>query len=146
MKLNTAVKNVMTKNLVTVFPETSFAEIKNIFQKNTFNHIPVINRNEEVVGIISKMDWLKSLKFVAEQSSGLTWTKKYYEKLLAKELMTENPVTIHQDDPISLVADILIENKYHALLVVENEKLIGILTSQDLIAFAYYDTPVQNII
>ncbi len=142
MSLNVPIKNIMTSRPITVFTDTPFAEIKNIFEQNSFNHIPVINKDETLAGIISKIDWLKRLKYIIRETSGKTWTDKYFETLTAGMLMTPNPVTLSPDDPIELVADLIIENKYHALPIVDDDRLIGIITSHDLITFAFYKNPV----
>ncbi len=142
MSLNVPIKNIMTSRPITVFTDTPFAEIKNIFEQNSFNHIPVINKDETLAGIISKIDWLKRLKYIIRETSGKTWTDKYFETLTAGMLMTPNPVTLGPDDPIELVADLIIENKYHALPIVDDDRLIGIITSHDLITFAFYKNPV----
>lgn len=140
MNLENPIHTIMTpgSDLVTVFPDTPFEEIRVIFKKNNFHHIPVINKDHKVVGIISKLDWLKNLKYAAAQSGGKTWSKKYYAALQAKELMTENPITLGPEEAISIAADILIENKYHAIPIEEEGRLVGIITTHDLITFAYY--------
>jgi CBS domain-containing protein len=140
MNLENPIRTIMTpvEDLVAVYPDTPFAEIKVIFKRNNFHHIPVINNEGVIVGIISKLDWLRNLKFAAAQSGGRTWSRKYYESLKAKDLMTENPITLEPEEAISVAADILIENKYHAIPVSEDGRLIGILTTHDLITFAYY--------
>ena len=140
MDLEKPISTIMTavSDLVTVYPDTPFAEIRVIFKKNNFHHIPVVNEDGTVVGIISKLDWLKNLKYAAAHSAGKTWSQKYYAALKAKDLMTENPVTLGPEEAISVAADVLIENKYHAIPVVEDDRLIGILTTHDLITFAFY--------
>ncbi len=142
MNLDIPIKKIMTTDLESVSPNTPFYDIKNIFEQNAFHHIPVVDANQILVGIISKMDWLYNLKFIAEQTGGKVWTKKYYQGLKAKEIMTKNPVTLGSDAPIRLAVDILIENKYHSIPIVDEGKLIGIITSQDLITFAFYSPPV----
>ena len=144
MKPDKAVKDIMTKEMVTIFPDATFNEVKNIFKKNDFHHIPVVSTDNTLVGIISKIDWLKKAQYLVGNTSGKTYSAKYLQGLTAKEWMTPDPVTLSPDDTIGLAADIIVENKYHALPITEDGKLVGIITSHDLIAFAFYKTPVGN--
>ena len=134
----------MTKDLITVFPDSPFARIKEIFETHDFHHIPVINRDERVVGIISREDWLRSLKRVAEQTAGRTYTEKFYQGMVASELMSENPLVLDPDDNVGLAADIFMANKFHAIPIVEDDQIQGILTTHDLIGFAFQSNTVMK--
>ena len=131
------IKDIMTKEVVSVFPDDSFEKIRNLFNTHSFHHLPVITKNGTVIGIISKDNWLVSLKKVSVESSGKTWNHKYLDSLTAEEVMTRDPMVLDPDDTIGLAADIFLANKFHALPIVEDNQLLGLLTSHDLLKFAY---------
>lgn len=137
MNANTPIKEIMTKKVISVFPEDSFDRIENLFSQHTFHHIPVIEKNGSVTGIISKEDWRSRLETISNKSTGSTWTTKYLKGITAQQVMTQNPMVLDPDDSIGLAADIFLSNKFHALPIVEDQELIGILTTHDLLAFAF---------
>lgn len=137
------IKKIMTTGLVSVNPDTPFKEIKNIFENKNINHLPVINLDGSLQGIISKSDWLINLKHTVNQTAGRVWTQKYYDALSAKDIMVENPMVLDQEDSIGLAADIFLENKYHALPIVEDGQTVGIVTMYDLVKYAFYKAPIE---
>ncbi|MFT5166711.1 MAG: acetoin utilization protein AcuB [Saprospiraceae bacterium] len=139
-----AIKEIMTTNLVSISPNTPFSEIKAIFEKHDFHHIPVLNPNESIAGMISKTDWLMSLKNTVEQTAGKVWTQKYYDALVAKDIMVENPLVLDPDDSVGLAADIFMANKFHALPIVEDGQVLGILTMYDLMNYAFYKAAIAK--
>ena len=139
-----AIKEIMTTNVVCVSPNTPFKEIKAIFEKNSFHHIPVTNPGGSIAGMISKEDWLVSLKNTIEQTAGRVWTEKYYDALTAKDIMVVNPMVLDPDDSVGLAADIFMANKFHSLPIVEDNQVLGILTMYDLMNYAYYKAPVEK--
>ena len=131
------VKDIMTTAVYSVTPEDSFTKVKAIFQDHEFHHIPVINNDGQVVGIISKEDWRSRLEMVSTESTGETWTGKYLNGLKAADVMTPNPMVLDPEDTIGLAADIFLANRFHALPIVEDNQLQGMLTSHDLLRYAF---------
>ncbi len=137
MNPNHPVKNIMTSNPMTININDPLESVKNIFENNDFHHIPVVDAGSKVVGIISREDWLKRLNQMAMETTGQTWIDIQYKHQPVKEIMTSQPVSIDPDDSIGLAADIFLANTFHALPVIEDNQLLGILTSHDLLKYAY---------
>lgn len=137
METTNILKDIMTPNPICVFPEDSFKKVKKIFKKNKFHHLPVIEKNGEIIGIISKNDCLIQYQRISEESSGKRWSKKYLKSLTAKSIMHEAPLTLEPEDHIGLAADIFMANEFHALPIQRGEEIIGIVTTHDLIKFAF---------
>lgn len=142
MKKDTAIREIMTTDLLTVTPDLSTEKIREIFQKNDFHHIPVVDKGERLVGIISKEDLFKLSYVLSLQTTGKTYSEKEYQTLSAKDIMTQYPITLDPDDGVGLAADIFLANKFHALPIVEDGQLLGIITTHDLLQFSF----VSNII
>lgn len=132
----------MTTDLTVVKVDTPFHEIKKIFDENKFHHLPVLNKYNSVRGIISRNDFAHVSYSLSTETSGRLYSKKVYEHLTAKDFMTEHPVVLNADDEVGLAANLFLENIYHALPIVEDEQLVGIVTTHDLLAWAFYDGPV----
>ena len=132
-----SVSEIMTTRLVTVRPDTNAKEVYNIFKQNDFHHVPVVDKGDILVGIISKEDFFKVSYILSQQTTGKTWTENQYQSLCARDFMTNYPMTLDPDDTIGLAADVFLTNKFHALPVVEDHQLIGIVTSHDLLKFSF---------
>ncbi len=137
MNADTAIREIMTTNLVTVTPTEKAKRIKEVFESNGFHHIPVVDTGENLVGIISKEDFFKVSYILSMQTTGRTWSEKEYESLRAQDFMTEYPLFLDPDDTLGLAADIFLANKFHALPIVEDGRLLGLVTTHDLLKFSF---------
>ncbi len=138
-----AIREIMTARLITVFPETNAKDVYAIFKQNDFHHLPVIEHGGALAGIISKEDFFKVSYILSLQTTGKTWSEKNYESLKARDFMTIFPMTLDPEDTIGLAADIFLANKFHALPVVEDEKLIGLVTTHDLLQYSFNSPYVE---
>ncbi len=132
------VENVMVKNVVTVRNHDIMTVVANIFDNQSFNHLPVVDAGERVVGIVSRHDYnqlqhhfSKMLFKEARQSN-----ERLFAALTVKEVMTKNPVCLEVNSSLKEVFDLLINNRYHSVLVMDSGKLAGIITPADLLKWA----------
>jgi CBS domain-containing protein len=133
MNPNTAIKEIMSNEIVTVRKEDTINTINKIFEKKTFHHLPVVDADYILVGIISKEDILRLI------SVRNAFSETQFEKIQVNDIMTSKIITLEPDDTIGLAADIFLANRFHALPITENNKLIGIVTTYDLIKFSFKD-------
>ncbi len=139
-----AVREIMTTRLVTVGPEATAKEVYEIFKNNDFHHLPVVERGGALLGIISKEDFFKVSYIISQHTTGKTWTENQYQSMTAKDFMTSYPMTLDPEDTIGLAADIFLANKFHALPVVEDFQLAGIVTSHDLLKYSFNSEYVEK--
>lgn len=139
MDTSRPVSEIMTKNLVTVKPDETIDRIHDLFERHSFHHIPVVDKNK-LVGIISKTDYVKIRHMLATTWSGETICQDMYKDMCAGDIMSREPLKIEPADTIGLAADIFRANALHALPVVEDGELVGIVTSHDLLNYAYQGT------
>ena len=138
MNTATPVSEIMTKTLVVVTPDMTLDKVKIIFDTHSFHHIPVVE-NECLKGIISKIDLYRVSHcldlFHSKKNEELN--DQLFKSLLAGEVMSANATVLSPDDSISYAANLFNRNKFHALPVVVGEKLVGMVTTYDLISYAY---------
>ena len=125
------VKDVMTKKVITITPETSFSEAMNILRMNKIRRLPVI-KDGKIVGIVTEKDLLR-----ASPSSATTldiWELNYLlNKLKVEGIMTKDVKTVKENEPLEDAAYIMSKNKIGALPVVnDEEELVGIVTETDI--------------
>lgn len=143
MDTNQAVRSIMTTNLVTVPPTATAKEVKNIFNEYSFHHLPVVNAADRLLGIISKEDFSKIAYVLSLNTSGKTFSQLKYDSLQALDFMTKYPLSLDPEDTIGLAADIFLANKFHALPIVEEETLVGLVTTHDLLLFSFA-SPIEQ--
>ncbi len=137
MNVNAPVSGIMTDELTTVHPDDSFQAIKKLFEEKSFHHLPVVEPGGKLVGIISKEDLYKVAYVLTLNTTGKTYSTKQMESLKAKDVMTKYPIYLDPDDSIGLAADIFLANKFHALPIVEDDVLVGIVTTHDLLRLSF---------
>ncbi len=148
MRKQTKVKDLMTTTVITVSDNSLMTEVTAIFEKYNFHHIPVVNKNNKIKGIISRLDYNKMLTsmsiFNTEQSQ--RENEEWAEKVLTEDVMTEDVVTLHPDDDLIKALVLLKRNLYHAFPVIDDQrKVIGIISTHDLIDFAFKDYNLPDV-
>lgn len=127
----------MTTKVVTVFETATFSEIKRVFDTHHFHHLPVLDFNNQLKGMISKEDLAKASYLLTLNTTGKTYTTKEFDYISAKDIMSSYPVFLTPDDEIDLAADVFLSNKLHALPILDDGRLIGIVTTHDLLRYAF---------
>ena len=122
-------KDIMTMNVVTIPSSTSIADAKRIMQAHKIRRLPVVDRGK-LVGMITEHR-LESVS-PSESSSLTVWELGYLlEKTTVKEIMEKNIITVNPDMTVEEVLAIAQSNKVGALLVLEDGRLVGIITTND---------------
>ena len=117
------VLEVMNKSVVTCHPTEKLGVIVNKLELFHIAGMPVVEKGA-LVGVISQTDILKALK------SGTL------QELAVKDVMTKEIVSVASTELAVNVAKIMIEKRINRVPVVDNEKLVGIVTRGDLIKAA----------
>lgn len=132
MNLLSPVSRIMTKNLVTVNPDDELVKVRDIFDTHRIHHIPVV-KDKLLVGMISKSDYLFFQRGFVNKSRDLKLERFRLKNHNVKELMTSKLATMSPDQKINVALEIFKENLFHAIPVVENGALVGIVTTWDII-------------
>lgn len=133
MKQREPVSNIMTKDLVTIIPTQSLYDAERLFNRHSIRHIPVVE-GERVVGVISRTDLLR-ISFADLTENEDSVESVVYDMYTIPQVMTKIPVTIESDTTIREAAEILANHSFHSIPVVEKGKLVGIITTTDLIKY-----------
>lgn len=122
----------MSNDIITINKTQSIREVSDIIKDKNIRHVPVVS-GEKVIGMLSKID-LQKISFV-NTVDGDELTTALYDGLNIEQVMTKDVKVVQKDDTIYDVATILSKNEFHSLPVLENEKLVGIVTTTDLIKY-----------
>jgi CBS domain-containing protein len=124
----------MTNNLVKLNINDSLAKAEVLFKKNKIKHLPVVKGNK-IVGMLSYSDLLRISYADATDQSGKLIESSVYDYFSLENVMTHKVVCVNADDSIKQAAEILSQKHFRALPVIEHDKLIGIITSTDIINY-----------
>lgn len=115
--MNIKVKDLMITNIVTTVPHKSIQHVKDIMKAKKIHSIPIINSDNEPVGIVTAKDLIKKTK----------------EGTPVSQIMSSNIYTIPEYSDIYIAARMMRNKKIHHLLVTDEHKLVGIISSFDLL-------------
>lgn len=127
------IKDILHKKLITINAEESISIAIALLKENSINHLPVVDHDLNLVGMVSKSDIYKKALLLSQHTSGKAYTSKVLGSTCIKEIMTEKPVPLHADDTLSYAVEILLQADFHALPVIDRDKLVGIVTSKDIL-------------
>ncbi len=140
---NELVRNWMTKDPITVSPDTALPEAHNLMKNFHIRRLPVME-NEKLVGIVTLGDIRE-----AEPSDATSLSIFELNYLLARltvgRIMTRDPITISPDDSIGEAARLMLEYKIGGLPVVDNGKLVGIITESDIFRLLVREMAAETV-
>lgn len=140
------VKEIMTKDVITVSPDASLKEVGLIFKEKRISGVPVVDRDGNIVGIVTLTDLLKILsqiyrcKELEERVTGLKLSEmreKEKAKAKVRDIMTKDIVTMSEDRTIDAVMKLMFDKGIHSIPITKEGKLIGVVGKRDLICACF---------
>ncbi len=135
------VKEIMTRAVKTVTPETGLQEVASLMCLNRFSGLPVIEGEDTIIGFIAEKDVLGYLfPAVSDIMTGMSTLdfeamESDYKKVLplkTADLMISNVITVDPDMPILRAVSVMARNKFRRIPVAEGRKLVGIISLGDI--------------
>jgi len=129
------VRDVMSSEVTTLDVNDTLTIADDVMNLGRIRHMPVLDPDGAIVGIVSQRDLFRGA-LARSLGYGEHAQTKLLDILHVKDVMSRDPVTIAADQPLSFAAKRLYDQKIGCLLVVESEKLVGILTESDFVQLA----------
>jgi len=134
MKRRELVSRIMSTDLITVNLSNNLVDAETLFNKNGIRHIPVVS-GENIIGILSLTDLLRVSFVDSYGADERDVDTAVYSMLSIEQVMAKHLVSVSSTHTIKEVAEVLAKNEFHALPVVDNKKLVGIVTTTDLLNY-----------
>lgn len=129
--MNEAIHTIMTKNPISLSPKHTIADVESLFKHHQIHHLPVVDEGK-LIGLVTTYDlWNHA-------SSSPT-------KTFVTDVMNARIVRIGPNDKIGTAAELFLDNRFHALPVVEEDRLVGIVTTFDVLKYEF-KKEYENII
>jgi CBS domain-containing protein len=144
-----SVADIMDPDPVTVTAEDTVESVLRVLRQNELPGVPVVNSGGRCIGIITEADLVLAgetedlhLPHYFELFGGFVFLEPlshFEDRLrkataaLARDLMTEDPVTIEPHEPVADAARLISRSKHNRLPVVEHGRLVGVVTRVDVL-------------
>lgn len=141
------ISEIMSTEIITVQPETKIAQAAGLLLEHHVNGLPVVDANNNLVGIICQSDLIVQQKKLPVPTvftlldgliplSSMSHLEKEVQKMAAttvQQAMTPNPTAVSPDTDLEDVADLMVNKNFHTIPVVDNGKLVGIVGKEDVL-------------
>lgn len=124
---------IMSKNVIALTREDDLERAEMLFKRHNIRHIPVVS-GESVIGMLSYSDLLR-ISFSEVNNDEHTIDSVVYDMFSIEQVMTKNVTSVTSETTIKEAAEILAKREFHALPVVNDGILIGIVTTTDLLNY-----------
>jgi CBS-domain-containing membrane protein len=140
-------RDIMTREVVSVSPETSIDELSKLLENRRIGGVPVVGTDGRLVGIVTQNDLVERARDLELPPAINILDFHIYlqipshmihrvEKMLGTtvgEIMSRDPVTVSPETPLARLAALMAKEKVHTLPVLEQGKIVGIIGKIDII-------------
>ncbi|MBT8234441.1 MAG: CBS domain-containing protein [Saprospiraceae bacterium] len=133
MNLLNPISSIMTKDVITLSPDASISQAAEIFNDKKIHHIPVVN-DMKLIGIVSKSDYLFFRRGFLNDNTDERIEDIRMNNYEVQDIMTQGIATMEPTDKINVALEVFKENMFHAIPIVEDGNLKGIVTTYDIIS------------
>ena len=141
------VRDIMTRDIVKVMPDTSISEIALLMSQHRISGVPVVDEQDRVLGVVKELDMIvRNTRFKLPAFFTLLNATIYLETpahlkerlhhmlgLTAREIMSEKVMTVTADASIEDLAELMVGQRANPIPVVENGRLAGIVSRSDIV-------------
>jgi acetoin utilization protein AcuB len=125
------IRNWMTRDPITVEPDTPMMDAEHIMKENKIRGLPVV-KGKKLVGIVTDRD-IKAASPSAATTLDMHELLYLLAKIKVKEIMTKDPITICEDDTVEEAAVMMLRHKIsHLPVLSEKKELVGLITETDI--------------
>ncbi len=122
------VENIMTSEVVVIPDTQQVPYARNLMLKHGISHLVVVDNKGKPIGIVTEKDITRKLR-----TAGPTWRRRPMNRISIKRVMSKDFITVAPDEDIRNAVDLMLKNNISALPVLDEGKIVGIITKTDLL-------------
>jgi CBS domain-containing protein len=140
-------KDIMTRDVITVYPETEITQAANLMLEKHLSGLPVVDKEGNLKGIICQSDLmaqqrkipLPSFFILLDSPIPLTSSQQIENEIRkmaaikVSEAMTPNPITVDPDTGLEDIATLMVKHNIHTVPVLEGGCVVGIIGKEDIL-------------
>ena len=140
MTLNKPVSEIMRKHVLTIKKDFSFSEACRLFFRMGIHHLPVVDESDRLLGMLSTHDALRA--FALRGHLLKNWNEENVDwSFPVEELMSAPPITVPETESMEEVVRLCSEHHIQSLPVLKDGRLVGMVTSHDVMQYLSNSTP-----
>jgi CBS domain-containing membrane protein len=128
------VRDLMTPKVITVRPGDSIATAHDLMLDHRFRHLVVADDEGDLVGVLTQRDLLRH-SLTDRLEMPLNVQRAVMRRIRVEDVMTSEVETVGPGERLQQAAEVMFENKYGCLPVMEGPRVVGILTEADFVRF-----------
>ncbi len=143
----TTAKDIMTRGVITIPPETPIKELSDLFIKHKVNGFPVVDADGKLTGIVTEKNLIEQSKNIhiptvitlfdaviyLESGKKFEQEVKRYSGTRVEDIYTREVVTVSPDTELTAIAALMAEKGVHSIPVIEDTLIVGIIGKLDVI-------------
>ncbi|MEP6860356.1 MAG: CBS domain-containing protein [Deltaproteobacteria bacterium] len=144
-------RDFMQRDFIAVAPHTPILTVHRMFVDKRIHGAPVIDDHDEVVGVVSTLDLLRTIRRELEPGRAPSTSTYFWDdtsetvdhtdvpesaalwRLIVRDAMSKDVVSVDPDLPLDEVARTMIDRRIHRVLVMSGRRVVGVLTTFDLL-------------
>lgn len=131
---NLKVRDLMTGVVFSAQPDDTVEKVYDLMNERGIRHLTVVDQEGDLVGLVSHRDLLRHSP-IERAEVPLFLVREILRRTRVEEIMTSEVETADPDTPLSEAAQVMFESKFGCLPVLQDSKLVGILTESDFVRF-----------
>ncbi|WP_370477008.1 CBS domain-containing protein [Tamlana flava] len=128
------VSEIMTKNIIALTRSDDLERAEVLFKRHKIKHIPVV-AEQTIIGMLSFTDLMRISYAEVDSEASNSVDSVVYNMFTIEQVMVKDVVTVTSSTTIKEVTKILVGREFHALPVVDDGDLVGIVTTRDLLNY-----------
>jgi len=130
-------EEIMATPVISVRHDTNLHDAEELLKKKKITGMPVVDENDEIVGIISEKHLLSLYDIRAEEEdiTDLSFRLPYEYKTWVEEIMTKKVISVTEDTPIEEICRLMVENHIHRVPVLRGKKVVGVISTLSLVGY-----------
>lgn len=127
-------RDLMTPDVLTVDADADVLSAQDLMYEKNIRHVPVVDGDGMLTGLVSDRDLIRRVAAMTDDVP-VTTQRDVLRSLKVRDVMTADVETVDVDDDLAAAAQLMLENKYGCLPVLEEGLLAGILTEADFVRY-----------
>ncbi|WP_370390829.1 HPP family protein [uncultured Winogradskyella sp.] len=128
------ISSIMSTDIIALHRDDDLETAEMLFKRHKIRHIPVVDK-DVIIGMLSYTDLLRISFADAVDPYDTDVDTLVYNMFTIEQVMAKNIISVPSTASIKQVAELLAQREFHALPVVDNGNLVGIVTTTDLINY-----------
>lgn len=128
------VRDLMTADPISVLPGADLQTAHDLMDEHGIRHLPVVDEDGAVVGLVSQRDLLQRALMPTEDLT-LSARQDIMSGITVHTIMTGDVQVVEPDVDVATAGQLMLENKYGCLPVVDGDRMTGILTESDFVRY-----------